>query len=111
MNKMLKPKIIKKKREITQEHVERLKRARESASGKKLNPRERWEKKPTSLRVSVNAKCYECCGEEGYIRRIRYCQIFDCPLWYVRPYSKGISKEECTDYNEAPPNMFNEDDE
>lgn len=67
----------------------------------KRNPLEQWRDNPTSLRKSINAKCYECNGEENPTNRAKYCNIFDCPLWNVRPYSKGISKEQCEKWNES----------
>ena len=67
---------------------------------KRRNPREIWEEDKTSIRKSVNAKCFDCNGEELYKNRTRYCQMFDCPLWNVRPYSKGITKEDCLEYKE-----------
>ena len=67
---------------------------------KRKNPMEAWEENRTSLRKSVNAKCYDCNAGELYKNRTRYCTIFDCPLWHVRPYSSGISKEDCLNYKE-----------
>ena len=67
---------------------------------KRRNPREIWEEDKTSIRKSVNAKCFDCNGEELYKNRTRYCNVFDCPLWHVRPYSKGITKKDCLEYKE-----------
>lgn len=39
---------------------------------------------PTSLRAAINAKCYECVGED--IKEIKYCSAMRCPLHAVRPY-------------------------
>lgn len=64
------------------------------------NPEEVWLDDPTSLRKSINAKCYQCNGDENYRNRARYCIIFTCALWPNRPYGKGISKEQCTAYRE-----------
>jgi hypothetical protein len=79
------------------------KRAEMIASGEvtRKNPLEKLQTKPTSLRLAVNAKCYECCGGEFPRSRIKYCSIFDCPLWSVRPYSKNITKDQCTEWKEA----------
>lgn len=72
-------------------------------------PMEKVADNPTSLRICVNAKCYDCNGRENYVNRTRYCQIFDCPLWTVRPYSKGITQEQCLEYEEWGADI-NEDD-
>ena len=68
---------------------------------KKLNPLDKARENPTSLRKAVNAKCYNCCGGDNWINRTRYCNMFNCPLWSVRPYSKGITKEQCSCWAET----------
>ena len=67
---------------------------------KRMNPYEVWEDDKKSLRKSVNAKCFDCCGGELYKQRIRYCNIFKCPLWDVRPYSSKVTKEDCLAFKE-----------
>lgn len=60
------------------------------------NPLEKLADNPLSLRASINAKCYQCEGEDsdpGVKRRIGTCGIRDCGLWAVRPY-QGMSAEE-----------------
>ena len=66
----------------------------------KLNPIDKAKNNPNSLRMAVNAKCYDCCGGENWVNRTRYCSIFGCPLWPVRPHSKGISRQQCLDWKE-----------
>jgi len=59
---------------------------------KRLNPLEKAKTNPKSLRLAVNAKCFECEGEDydpGWRGRIRGCIIPDCPLFPVRPYRKS----------------------
>jgi len=68
---------------------------------KKQNPLEKLKKNPYSLRLAINAKCYECNGRENWTKRTKYCQVFDCPLWHVRPHSKGITKNDCKNYQSA----------
>lgn len=75
------------------------------------NPREVWESDKKSMRKAINANCYDCIGEENYTRRIRYCDIFKCPFWFLRPYSKGISQEECRSWNELPGSVNEDSDE
>jgi len=56
---------------------------------KRLNPIEKAKQNQKSLRLAVNAKCYECEGEDydpGWRGRIKDCIIPDCPLYPVRPY-------------------------
>ena len=64
------------------------------------NPEEVWLDDPSSLRKSINAKCYQCNGDENYRNRARYCIIFTCALWPNRPYGKGITQDQCTEYRE-----------
>ena len=55
----------------------------------RLTPIERARKNPTSLRLAVTAKCYECLGGEdakNIRREIRECTATKCPLYPVRPY-------------------------
>lgn len=50
---------------------------------------EKSQDKPTSLRLAINAKCFDCvgCGFDPYPQNeIRHCQIKDCSLWNLRPY-------------------------
>lgn len=54
-------------------------------------PIERAQNKPTSLRLAVTAKCWECMGGgiEGRThtrKAIRECTSRSCPLLPVRPY-------------------------
>ncbi len=59
---------------------------------KRLNPLEKAKQNPKSLRLAVNAKCFECEGEDydlGWRGRIKECIIPDCPLFPVRPYRKS----------------------
>lgn len=52
-------------------------------------PIEKAQENPKSLRLAINAKCFDCmgCGFDGHpANEIRLCEISDCPLWPVRPY-------------------------
>jgi hypothetical protein len=52
-------------------------------------PLEKVRANPKSLRLSVNAKCYECMGggsDPGVVDRIAQCDTEGCPLHGVRPY-------------------------
>lgn len=60
------------------------------ASGR-LSPLERAERNPASLRLAINAHCYECQGgggDPGVVQRIRECASARCTLHAVRPYQR-----------------------
>lgn len=67
---------------------------------KRRTPLELWEENKTSLRKSINAKCFECNGGEFARNRTRFCIVFTCPLWHVRPHSSGVTKKDCLEYKE-----------
>jgi len=55
----------------------------------RLSPTEKAKRNPTSLRLAINAKCYDCGGfdaDPGWHGRIRHCVIPGCPLYPVRPF-------------------------
>jgi hypothetical protein len=61
------------------------------------NPLERLATNPTSLRLSINAKCYDCMGQDqdpGIRQRIGTCHLNTCGLWHVRPYQKKSEQSE-----------------
>ncbi len=54
-------------------------------------PIEKAVENPKSLRLAINAKCFDCmgCGFDGHpANEIRNCEISDCSLWPHRPYRK-----------------------
>lgn len=56
---------------------------------KNKTPIEKAQDKPTSLRLAINAKCFDCVGcgfDPKPTNEIRNCKITTCPLWNVRPY-------------------------
>lgn len=53
------------------------------------NPLEKLDLNRTSLRLAVNARCYQCMGENhdpGVNKRIADCNSEHCALYHVRPY-------------------------
>lgn len=48
------------------------------------NPAEKALANPKSMRAAINAKCYDCTGQQ--INEIRLCEMTDCPLYKFRPY-------------------------
>jgi hypothetical protein len=82
-----------------------LERAREVARAKReagevivhLDPLTKHRLNPGSLRLAINAKCYDCVGcdlDPGVRRRIRTCACTHCPLHSVRPYQRGEEEEQ-----------------
>lgn len=45
---------------------------------------EKSHKNPTSLRLAINGKCWECSNEQR--EEIRKCPMIDCTLYHLRPY-------------------------
>lgn len=77
---------------------EAMRRRREAGEViERLSPIEKARKNPTSLRLAVNGKCWDCIGgdsEDPNPRaRIRDCGVTHCPLYSVRPFqgAKGVS--------------------
>ena len=53
---------------------------------KAMDPIEKSEKNPKSLRAAINAKCYDCCC---YSRtEVGKCTSYECPLHKLRPWVK-----------------------
>lgn len=62
-----------------------------------LNPIDKAKKHPSSLRMAINAMCWDCvgAGEDANPRAaIRECGISKCPLWNVRPYQAKDDSDE-----------------
>ena len=62
---------------------------------KEYDPMKRWEANPTSLRRSIDAKCWDCQGRDADPAprwRIGNCEQPDCPLYNVRPYQSNLSR-------------------
>ena len=56
----------------------------ETTEVKQKTPTEKWEENKKSLRLSINAMCYECLG---FVKTdIKTCPAVNCPLYHVRPY-------------------------
>ena len=56
------------------------------------NPIDKSMRNPRSLRLAINAKCYECLGgssrdqntQRSVLRGIRECSAYWCPIYPVR---------------------------
>jgi len=49
-----------------------------------MNPIEKANKYPNSLRAAINGKCFDCQGrndDPGVVKRIRTCEIPECTLY------------------------------
>ena len=58
-----------------------------------LDPIERSRRNPTSRRLAINAKCWECSGagaDPGTRESIATCNVPKCPLHPVRPYQSSV---------------------
>lgn len=64
----------------------------------RLNPIQRAKLKPNSLRLAVNAKCFDCCNEQRV--EIKKCTIRECSLWAVRPYQNEQEVDEEGDHDD-----------
>lgn len=78
--------------------TEALQKWRESGGtvGERLNPIEKARNKPNSLRLAVNAMCFDCQGRDHDPKvkwRIGNCECKECPLYPVRPYQKQLEAE------------------
>ena len=63
------------------------------AGGTRKNPLEKLQENPKSLRLAINAKCWDCSNFQR--EEIANCHLTKCGLWHVRPYQKkGEEKDE-----------------
>lgn len=56
-----------------------------------MTPTQKHNQNPKSLRLAINAHCYQCQGEDAdpcVQWRIGNCEITTCALFSVRPYQK-----------------------
>lgn len=56
---------------------------------KRVSPNEWASRQPKSLRLAINAMCYQCQGEDAgpsFQWRIGNCEIPTCGLFKVRPF-------------------------
>jgi len=75
--------------------LEAARQARKENGIEYLNPREKFEKKPTRT-TGINAKCYDCMGsgaDTGWKWMIGNCECKDCSLYPFRPYQNMHGKK------------------
>ena len=51
---------------------------------KPLDPFEKANQNPKSLRMAINAYCYDCCCEQK--QEVRLCPANGCPFHHLRPW-------------------------
>ena len=73
--------------------VKKIKKARaklaenRSRGIKPPNPIERAKQNPQSMRLAINAFCYECMGfAKSWRNDVKKCPSVKCPLFGFRPY-------------------------
>jgi hypothetical protein len=63
---------------------------------KNITPIQRSRLQPNSLRLAINAQCYECIYDKSDVgtwrQQVEACPSINCPLYCQRP--KAISKGE-----------------
>jgi len=55
-----------------------------------IDPIEKAEQNPNSLKYAIRAKCFNCSGFEK--KEVTNCEMFDCELFNVRPWQKPYIK-------------------
>jgi len=78
---------------------------REAGEIEILDPIEKSRRKPDSLRLAINGKCWDCIGgasDPGPRQRIRDCPCTDCTLYQVRPYQNVKGRPSYLDVDDAP---------
>ena len=71
--------------------------ARQSKPLERLTPIQRAARNPSSLRMAITAKCFDCSGRGNdpcWRQRIRECPCPSCPLYPVRPYQQREASED-----------------
>jgi len=59
----------------------------------RLDPLEKARANPASLRLAVNAKCFDCVGrgeDPNWRGEVRNCQLTECGLYPVRPFRGNV---------------------
>lgn len=67
---------------------------------KRRSPIEKLADNPKSLRLAINAKCYDCQGQDADPKvrfRIGTCSVTGCPLHNVRPYQRYTEDDDNED--------------
>jgi hypothetical protein len=57
---------------------------------KSLDPFEKAKLNPNSLRMAINAYCYDCCCEQK--PEVKHCTAVSCPLYRLRPWQPSTSR-------------------
>ena len=56
-----------------------------------LKPDEKARQNPRSMRLAINAKCWDCTCQQK--REVTRCVMVDCSLWKLRPWQNDEINE------------------
>jgi len=77
------------------DHLAKARAARGTARGAVTSPMDKVRANPKSIRASVNAKCYDCQGQDAdpsWQWRVGNCTATDCPLYGVRQHQRMLNR-------------------
>lgn len=66
----------------------------------RLDPLQKAQANPKSLRLAINAKCFDCVGrghDSNWRGAVGQCAITECGLWAARPYQSQSQAESPSD--------------
>jgi hypothetical protein len=78
-----------KKKDALAEYRRKVAAGEIEAPQRSANPLERAQKRPTSLKMAIAARCWQCQGEGedvGWREAIKRCTVPSCALHPHRPY-------------------------
>lgn len=55
------------------------------------DPIQKAKENPRSLRLAINAKCFDCCCEQR--AEVTHCTAVGCPLYLLRPWQLKNKKD------------------
>ena len=55
---------------------------------KRMTPEEKSKAHPSSMRLAINSNCWDCVGQENWIKRVRECEITNCSFFELRPHKQ-----------------------
>lgn len=68
----------------------------EQTARKTNNPIHKAKLNPKSLRLAINAQCFECIYDKSeagaWRQQVEACPCVNCPLYCLRPKSKGFEE-------------------
>ena len=64
----------------------------------RLDPVQKSRANPHSLRLAINARCFQCAGGRNWHNRTKFCIVFICALWPVRRGAKDVTHQQCLEW-------------